>query len=107
MLQEVKQCFQSDVQLLSVRFATSKLLAVLNSKYSVNHISWINGEMVLFHEIKVFTKGDYAQLHARTADCCFDHSHHAMMIYGRQQIWVLSTVLLFSTQLHWTNTQAL
>jgi len=47
MLHEVKQCLQSDVQLLSARLATRQLLAVLNSTYSVNHISWISGEMVL------------------------------------------------------------
>jgi len=29
--------------------------------------------------------GGYAQLHAKTADCCFDHSHH-VMIYGREKI---------------------
>ena len=49
--------------------------------------------------------GGYAQLHAKTADCtefwlkymnnncCFDHSHHVIMIYGREKIWIQSTAL--------------
>jgi len=42
--------------------------------------------MVLLHQIEIFTRWWLAQLHAKTADCCFDQSHHVIMIYGRQEI---------------------
>ncbi len=68
MLPAVKQCFQSDVQLLSVGLATRQPLAVLNSKNSVSYISRINGEMFCCAKSRFLLGGGYAQLHANTAD---------------------------------------
>jgi hypothetical protein len=36
---KIKQCLQSDMQLLSVTLSTRQLLAVLNPKYSMSNIS--------------------------------------------------------------------
>ena len=67
MLHEVKQCLQSDVQLLSVGLATRQLLAVLCTVSTISHETM--GKWCCSTKYRYSQNGGYAQLHAKTAYC--------------------------------------